>query len=107
MTTTARPVPQPVTSIRKLIAGVALVCRFTAATGVAAPPPAEKPAPEYYALRGGLDNCRLRFERDQIGRVAFLGGSITEGGAWRDRVCQELRRRFPFARVASKANSYQ
>ena len=46
-------------------------------------------------MRGGLDNCRLRFEREKVGRVAFLGGSITEGGAWRDLVCQELRKRFP------------
>lgn len=57
--------------------------------------PASKPVGEFYKMRGGLNNCRLRFERDKVGRVAFLGGSITEGGGWRDLVCQELRKRFP------------
>ena len=60
--------------------------------------PLEKPAREYYTMRGGLDNCHLRFEREKVGRVAFLGGSITEVGAWRELVCQELRRRFPNTR---------
>jgi pimeloyl-ACP methyl ester carboxylesterase/lysophospholipase L1-like esterase len=50
---------------------------------------------EYYVLRDSLGNCRIRFERERKGRVAFLGGSITWGGKWRDLVCDELRRRFP------------
>ncbi len=50
---------------------------------------------DYYALRGGLENCRAVFEREKKGRVAFLGGSITYGGAWRDHVCDDLRQRFP------------
>jgi len=50
---------------------------------------------DYYTLRGGLDNCRARFEREKKGRVVFLGGSITYGGSWRRQVCRDLQRRFP------------
>jgi lysophospholipase L1-like esterase len=46
-------------------------------------------------VRSGLDNCRLRFARDKVGHVTFLGGSITEGGEWRELVAVELQRRFP------------
>jgi sialidase-1 len=50
---------------------------------------------DYFTLRGGLENCRARFEHDKVGRVAFMGGSITEGGGWRDLVCKDLQARFP------------
>jgi sialidase-1 len=53
---------------------------------------------DYHVLRGGLANCRVRFEREREGRVAFLGGSITEGGAWREMVSGDLKRRFPQTR---------
>lgn len=49
----------------------------------------------YTALRDGLPNARVRFERDKHGRVAFLGGSITEMDGWRSMVCRALERRFP------------
>lgn len=45
--------------------------------------------------RGSLHNSKIKFERDKKGRVAFLGGSITEMEGWRDMVCRELQRRFP------------
>lgn len=67
-----------------------------------ADPPERLPAPPGleadYHLRGGLENCRLRFERDKVGLVTFLGGSITQGGGWRDLFGAELRRRFPDCR---------
>ena len=50
---------------------------------------------DYFQLRGGLGNCRVRFEREHAGRVAFLGGSITANPGWRDQVVAELKRRFP------------
>lgn len=50
---------------------------------------------DYFGLRGGLQNCRIKFERGKIGRVAFLGGSITQGGTWRSFVADALQRRFP------------
>ncbi len=46
-------------------------------------------------VRDGLTNCRIKFEREKKARVAFLGGSITAGGGWRDLVCESLRKRFP------------
>jgi lysophospholipase L1-like esterase len=48
--------------------------------------------------RTGLDNCRLKFTRDQAATVTFLGGSITEGGEWRTLVAKDLQRRFPGCR---------
>lgn len=50
---------------------------------------------EYFQLRDGLANCRVKFEREKTGRVAFLGGSITAGGGWRDHTIRDLQDRFP------------
>lgn len=50
---------------------------------------------EYFKLRGGLENARQKFVREKVGRVAFLGGSITAAPGWRDQVCADLKRRFP------------
>ena len=49
----------------------------------------------YVALRDGLLNARIRFERDKEGRAAFLGGSITEMEGWRAMTCRALEKRFP------------
>ena len=49
---------------------------------------------QYRVLRDGLPNARIRFERDKVGRVVFLGGSITEMTGWRDHMCAFLRERF-------------
>lgn len=59
------------------------------------PEPATPYGYDYFALRGGLANCRVKFDREKTGRVAFMGGSITEGHGWRELVCEELQRRFP------------
>lgn len=45
--------------------------------------------------RGAYSNSRLIFERTKRGRVAFLGGSITEMDGYRPMVCDFLRARFP------------
>lgn len=50
---------------------------------------------DYFELRGGLANCRAKFQKEKTGRVAFLGGSITAAPGWRDLVCEDLKRRFP------------
>lgn len=50
---------------------------------------------DYFRLRGGLENCRLRFLQEKSGRVAFLGGSITYNPGWRNMVGEDLQRRFP------------
>jgi sialidase-1 len=52
-------------------------------------------ANNYHQMRGGLQNCRLKFDREKKGRVAFLGGSITYNRGWRDSVCSYLEKRFP------------
>lgn len=49
----------------------------------------------YHVVRSGLHNSFEKFVREKKGRVAFMGGSITEHGAWREMVCQYLRERFP------------
>ena len=46
-------------------------------------------------FRGNIDNCRIKFEKEKKGRVAFLGGSITNMQGWRDLVGDYLRQRFP------------
>lgn len=47
------------------------------------------------SFRGNTDNCRIKFEKEKKGRVAFLGGSITNNPGWRDKVCEYLKQRFP------------
>ena len=54
--------------------------------------PADK---EYFELRNGLANCQAAFEANGTGRVAFLGGSITYNGGWRDELMRYLKQRFP------------
>ena len=49
-------------------------------------------------FRGNIDNCRIKFEQEKLGRVAFLGGSITCNPGWRDKVCDYLKQRFPDTR---------
>jgi lysophospholipase L1-like esterase len=52
------------------------------------------PFGEHVRARGSLDNSRLKFEREKKGRVAFIGGSITEMDGYRPMVCELLRKRF-------------
>ena len=78
-------------SMRRVVWLVLGVCAASAA-GVDAPLPNKK---DYFVLRGGLHNCRVKFERTGRGRVVFLGGSITNMTGWRQMVCRALQRRFP------------
>ena len=50
---------------------------------------------DYFDLRGGLSNSKLVFEQTKQGRVVFLGGSITNMTGWKERVAEDLQRRFP------------
>ncbi len=52
-------------------------------------------AAENVQLRGSMTNCRLRFEHEKRGHVAFIGGSITEMNGYRPMVREILERRFP------------
>ena len=50
---------------------------------------------DFHVQRSTMQNSYHRFTRDKVGRVAFMGGSITEGKGWRDSVCLYLQQRFP------------
>ncbi|RLD76403.1 MAG: hypothetical protein DRJ10_13635, partial [Bacteroidetes bacterium] len=50
---------------------------------------------EYHYLRGGLKKSFIKFEQKNKVRVAFLGGSITYNGGWRDSLMQYMQKRFP------------
>ena len=57
--------------------------------------------PEYekylhYNVRGSLQNSFVKFEKERKGRVAFLGGSITEMNGWKNRIEKQLQQRFPY-----------
>ena len=56
---------------------------------------ASGPQSENIAARSPFSNCRIRFEREKRGHVAFIGGSITEMNGYRPMVCESLRERFP------------
>lgn len=49
----------------------------------------------YHELRAGIKNSYIQFTTKKFGRVAFMGGSITEMIGWRDKVCKYLEERFP------------
>lgn len=53
------------------------------------------PFGENVQFRGRLDNARRQFETTKKGRVAFIGGSITEMNGYRPMVCESLKKRFP------------
>ncbi|MEQ8787312.1 MAG: GDSL-type esterase/lipase family protein [Pirellulaceae bacterium] len=70
-----------------LMACVLLVARISDAE--------EQAVTENVQLRGDLNNCRIEFERNHQGHVAFLGGSITEMNGYRPMVMAWLEKRFP------------
>jgi lysophospholipase L1-like esterase len=45
--------------------------------------------------RGSYTNSQIKFEREQNGHVAFIGGSITEMNGYRPMVCEDLQKRYP------------
>ncbi len=53
-----------------------------------------KQFPEPISSRSGLNNCFHQFKSGKA-RVAFLGGSITQAAGWRNRVAEDLKKRFP------------
>jgi lysophospholipase L1-like esterase len=50
---------------------------------------------ENVTTRGTFSNSRLAFEKKKAGRVAFMGGSITEMNGYRPMVSKWLEERFP------------
>ena len=45
--------------------------------------------------RGSYSNSQLQFEKNKTGRVAFMGGSITQMNGYRSMVASWLAKRFP------------
>ncbi|MBI1372524.1 MAG: hypothetical protein GC159_07160 [Phycisphaera sp.] len=81
---------------RALACLLLLLSLITHAVVAAEPAPAAKvDTHSYDVLRDGLNNCRVKFEQDKTGRVAFLGGSITAMNGWRQMVMADLEKRFP------------
>lgn len=77
---------------RRAFSWVIMSLLLVAGSGVCS---AQTKVDPYITLRGSLDNCRIRFERDKVGRVVFLGGSITHMNGWRAMVSAEIQKRFP------------
>ena len=55
-------------------------------------------AKQCYTLRGDYRNSYQMFEKERVGTVAFLGGSITEMKGWRDMICEDLKQRFLYTK---------
>lgn len=49
----------------------------------------------YHTIRESLTNSAVKFEKEKLGRVVFLGGSITYGAGWRDSVCNFIQKLYP------------
>jgi lysophospholipase L1-like esterase len=45
--------------------------------------------------RSNFQNCKIQFEQNKTGHVAFLGGSITEMNGYRPMLCEFLEDKFP------------
>ena len=50
---------------------------------------------EYFELRDGIANAHRKFQREKTGCIAFLGGSITAGGGWREHTMKYFQAKFP------------
>lgn len=50
---------------------------------------------QFHHIRSGVKKSFEVFERTGKGRVAFMGGSITESPGWRDKVSASLQHMFP------------
>jgi sialidase-1 len=49
----------------------------------------------YHTIRENLNNSATKFVNEKVGRVVFLGGSITYNSGWRDSVCNFIQQKFP------------
>ncbi|MBO9153361.1 SGNH/GDSL hydrolase family protein [Chitinophaga sp. GCM10012297] len=52
-------------------------------------------AGDFHIVRDGLKNAQINFQQNKFGRIAFLGGSITYGGGWRDSLMLYFKNKFP------------
>ncbi len=80
------------TLIRRLCLSTILLSLALVSTTLMA---AESINPKNIEAREPYLNCRIKFERERKGHVAFMGGSITEMNGYRPMVCDDLKKRFP------------
>ena len=81
--------------IRKLILSAIMSISFLFSSAQEITP---LPFSSYIEKRGGLDNAYEAVAVRKNATIAFLGGSITFNGGWRDLVCAYLKQRFPDTR---------
>ena len=53
------------------------------------------PSENFHKYGTMLKNSFAKFSKEKIGRIAFMGGSITESLGWRDKISQYLTEKFP------------
>ncbi len=80
---------------RLATAAASILVAVSAAHGDAASGDGVPPFGGNVELRGNLAASRRAFERSKTGRVAFMGGSITEMEGFRPMVCEMLRSQYP------------
>jgi lysophospholipase L1-like esterase len=80
---------------RRAALGALLIAPFGLAAQTRYDPNVLPKGHEYFELRDGLATAHLKFAREKTGRIAFLGGSITAGGGWREHTMRYFQRKFP------------
>jgi hypothetical protein len=81
--------------VEAFLLSLALSCGTAVSPSTLTPTPGESPkAASNYVARGNLMKSRERFVQRKTGRVAFMGGSVTNL-AWREKVMTFLVQRFP------------
>lgn len=53
------------------------------------------PSTNFHKYGTMVKNSFRKFSKEKIGRIAFMGGSITESPGWRDKISQYFREKFP------------
>jgi hypothetical protein len=84
-------------SVALLVPASLLFLTLSCGTEVAQPTPTPSESPKVasnYVVRGNLMRSREHFVQRKAGRVAFMGGSVTNL-AWREKVMSYLVQRFP------------
>lgn len=72
-----------------------LTCCLEAHTQESAPKTKILDPAAYHIHRSVWQNSYTQFTKEKKGRIAFMGGSITEHGAWREMICTYFRKKFP------------
>ncbi|MBN2327322.1 MAG: SGNH/GDSL hydrolase family protein [Candidatus Omnitrophica bacterium] len=82
---------------RRMVYFMAVLCVFSLcrSSSFSAEAPASSISEPFFDVRGGVDNCRIKFMQQKTGRIAYLGGSITTMKGWRELTYDLFKKRFP------------